>query len=273
MVITVGAERFTIDVRRIEGRGIEARATPVGGPGVVAGASGGTEERAIANLRRVLEERNAALAELAAMPVDAARAVVEEAKRRLAGQDRPQAIAGAEGSAGSSAEGGAATGPAAAGESTVRMLGGAVAVTGEGRIAVEGFGFIPANASTWRRLFSPSVDEVRAAVLNAVLSAVASAGVAYVVAQHSAPTPAVQAACDDTRRAVPALVIDREPMPPSLLPPLIGGAPLPTKPRPSCEQDPASPTVPRLVGPDEPPSDGDPDSAPREDADRERRGP
>jgi hypothetical protein len=164
----------------------------------------------------------AALDELAAMPVDAARAVVDEAKRLLEAQDRPWAVAGAEGSARSAGESGAWTGATARGEDDRPLTrAGAVAVTGVGRIAAAGVALIPANAPTLRQLLSPTVDEVRRAALNALLGAIASAGVAYGVARYAAPSLGAREGCDDTRRAVPALVVEREPTPAPPLPPLV----------------------------------------------------
>jgi hypothetical protein len=138
-----------------------------------------------------------ALDELAAMPADAARALVEEAKRRLAAP-RP-----------STGERRSGSGEPLA---TSAHLGIAIGVR---RDAV----LIPANARTWRDLLAPSADEVRRAVLDAVIAA----AVTYLVARHLPPGANAGAlpADDPCRRPTPALVVEREPTPARALSPLV----------------------------------------------------
>jgi hypothetical protein len=130
---------------------------------------------------------------------------------------------------------------------------------------------VPANARTLRSLLVPSADEVRVAVLNAVVKTVMAVGFGYLVARYAAPTTGPQASCDDARPAVPALVIEREPTPAQSHPPLIEGAPVPTTPPPILGK--VSGPPPRLITPDDAAADGDPEPAPGDEGEPGRRGP
>jgi hypothetical protein len=139
-----------------------------------------------------------ALAELAAMPADAAHAILEEARRQLA----PAAVP--------------AHAPAhplrgeLVGTATVR----ANLTVGVRQDAV----FLPANAATLRRLFAlPSVSEIRALVFAALLDAASPCGCPHYGAQPDGfGLPRIEAV---TRAPAPS---EREPTPAPPLPSLLG---------------------------------------------------
>lgn len=141
----------------------------------------------------------AALDELAAMPADVAQALLEEARRRLAPTGAPQQVRHE---------------VSLSAEVYATATADAHLVIGVEQDSV----FIPANARTWRDLLIPRADEVRVAVLNAVVTA----GVAYLVASHASPAATADVSrAAGPHRAVPAVVI-HEPTPPPPLPPLLG---------------------------------------------------
>ena len=197
-------DRFEVRVRHVPAEGVFiAEAIPVGSPGQVAGCRAKTEEEARARLGRVLDEmaRSAreALAELEAMPAATAQAILAEAKRNLA-----------------DAAGESATPEHRSG--TAEPLSATLGVSVADGVRMDAV-VIPASARTLRALLVPTPDEVRRAVLDAVVAA----AVTYFATQYVSHPADPKVGAGDAGRAT-AAVVEPPPTPAPPLPRLVTAA-------------------------------------------------